>query len=131
MDSDAKARRDKENPKHTEALAATAKKISIYQRSGVAATEAFTAATLLYDSNYVRTLEACQDAVVAVKQWTKSAKAMLKSAQQTEDIETIGVVKEGLKLATAKSDESKQGVDQLEAVDSLAEASQKKIIQEN
>ena len=32
MDSDTMARRDKEDPKHTEALAATSKNKSIYQR---------------------------------------------------------------------------------------------------
>ena len=36
-----------------------------------------------------------------------------------------------MKLATAKVEESKKGVDQLEAVASLAEAAQPKIIQEN
>ena len=36
-----------------------------------------------------------------------------------------------MKLATAKPEEPKQGVDQLEAVASLAEAAQTKIIEEN
>ena len=123
MDSDNKARRDKEDQKHTEALVVTAKKnIYLSEVAGVAATEAFTAATILYNSNDVRTLKACRDAVVAAKQWTKSAKAALKAAQQTEDMETIGTAEEGLKLATAKAEVSKQVVDQLEAIASLAEA---------
>ena len=46
-------------------------------------------------------------------------------------METIGAAEEGLKLATAKAEESKQGVDQLEAIASLAEAAQTKIIKEN
>ena len=69
--------------------------------------------------------------VVVAKKCTKSAKAALKAAQRTVDMETIGAAEEGLKLATAKAEESKQGVDQLEAVASLAEAAQAKIIQEN
>ena len=82
MDSDAKSRRDKEDPKHTEALAATAKEeIYLSEVAGVAATESFTASTLLYNSNNVGTLKSCRDAVVAAKQWTKSAKAVLKAAQ--------------------------------------------------
>ena len=82
MDSDSKARRDKEDPKHTKALEATTKEtIYISDVEGVASTEAFTAATLLYDSNNVRTIEACQDEVVAAKQWKKSAKAALKASQ--------------------------------------------------
>ena len=85
----------------------------------------------MYDSNNVGTLEACRDAVVAANQWIKSAKAALKAAQQTEDIEAISAVEEGLKLATAKAEESKQGVDQLESVASLAAAAQAKKIQEN
>ena len=69
MGRDAKARRDKDDPKHTEALAAMAKeKIYLSEVAGVAATEAFTASTLLYNSNDVRTLEACRDVVVATKQ---------------------------------------------------------------
>ena len=112
-------------------MATAKKKVYLSEVAGVAATEAFTAATLLYDSNDVRTLEACQYAVVAAKQWTKSAKAALKAAQQTEDIETIGTSEEGLKLTTAKAEEFKQGVDQLEAVSSLAEAAHTKIIEEN
>ena len=107
------------------------KKIYLSEVAGVAANEAFTAATLMYDSNDVGTLEAYRDAVVATKQWIKSAKAALKSAQQTEDMEAIGAAEEGLKLTTAKAEESKQGVDQLEAVASLAAAAQAKIIQEN
>ena len=59
MDRNTKARRDKEDTKNTEALAATAKeKIYLSEVAGVAATEAFTAATLLYESNDVGTLEA-------------------------------------------------------------------------
>ena len=59
-DSDVKARRTEEDLKHTEALVATAKKkIYLSEVAGVAATEAFTTATLLYESNNVRTLEAC------------------------------------------------------------------------
>ena len=46
-------------------------------------------------------------------------------------METIGTAEEGLKLATAKAEESKQVVDQLEAVSSLVEATQTKIIQYN
>ena len=61
----------------------------------------------------------------------KSAKAALKPAQQTEDMKTIGAAEEELKLATAKAENFKQGVDQLEAVASLAEAAQTKIIQDN
>ena len=69
MDSDAKARHDKEYLKHTEALAAKAKEKSyLSEVAGVAATESFTDATLMYDSNDVGTLEACRDAVVAAKQ---------------------------------------------------------------
>ena len=57
MDINAKARTDKEDPKHNKSLAATAKeKIYLSEVAGVAATEAFTAATLLYDSNDVGTL---------------------------------------------------------------------------
>ena len=85
----------------------------------------------IYLLDLVRTLEACRDAVVAAKQWKKSAKAALKAAQQTEDMETIGTAEEGLKLATSKEEESKQGVNQLEEVASLAEAAQTNIIQEN
>ena len=48
-----------------------------------------------------------------------------------EDMEAIRAVEEGLKLATDKAEESKQGVYQLEAVASLATAAQAKIIQEN
>ena len=48
--------------------------------------------------------------------------------QQTEDMEAIGAAEEGLKLVTAKTEESKQGVDQLEAAASLAEAAQVEII---
>ena len=69
--------------------------------------------------------------VVAAKQWTKSSKAALKAAQQTEDMEAIGAAEEWFKLTTTKAEESKQGVDQLEAVASLVEASQAKRIQEN
>ena len=59
---DFKAQRNEEYLKHTEALVATAKKkIYLSEVAGVAATEAFTSATLLYDSNDVRTLEACRD----------------------------------------------------------------------
>ena len=51
MDSEAKARHDKEDSKHTKAIAATAKgKIYLSEVVGVAATEAFTSATLMYDS---------------------------------------------------------------------------------
>ena len=64
-------------------MATAKKKIYLSEVAGVAATEAFTAATLLYASNDVRTLEACRDAVVAAKQWTKSSKAALKAAPQT------------------------------------------------
>ena len=46
-------------------------------------------------------------------------------------METIGIAEEVLKLATAKAEESNQGLDQLEAVASLAEAAQTKIIEEN
>ena len=75
MDSDAKARRDKEDPKYTEALAATSKeKIYLSEIAGVAATEAFTTTTLLYDSNDIRTLEACPYVVVAAKQWKNQPK---------------------------------------------------------
>ena len=60
MDSNAKARQDKEDLKHTEALAATAKKhIYLSEVAGVAATKAVTAVTLLYKSNNVGTLESC------------------------------------------------------------------------
>ena len=69
--------------------------------------------------------------VVAANKWTKSAKATLKVAQQTEDSETITTAEEGLKIATAKSEESKQEVDQWESVASLVEAAQTKIIEEN
>ena len=90
MDSNVKARRNEKYLKHTEAFVATAKKkIYLSEVAGVAATEAFTAATLLYDSNNVMTLEACRYAVVSAKQWTKSSKAALKAAHQTEDMETI------------------------------------------
>ena len=132
MDSNAKAQCDKEYTKRTEALTATAKEnIYLSDVAGVPATEAFTAATLLYNSNDVRKLEACKDATVAAKQWTKSAKAAPKTAQQMEDMEAIRAAEEGLKLATDKAEESKQGVYQLEAVASLATAAQAKIIQEN
>ena len=56
---------------------------------------------------------------------------MLKAAQQTEDMETIGTAEEELKLATAKAEKYKQGVDQLESVASLLEAAQTIIIEEN
>ena len=46
-------------------------------------------------------------------------------------MEAIGAAEEGSKIATAKAEESKQGVYQLEAVASLAAAAQAKIIQEN
>ena len=60
MDSNTKARRDKEDPKHTEALAATAKKkIYLSEVAVVAENEDFTAATLLYSSNDIGKLEAC------------------------------------------------------------------------
>ena len=132
MDSDTKARRDKEDMKHTESLAATAKeKIYLSEVAGVAATKAFTAATLLYKSNDVGKLEACRYALVAAKQWIKSANATLKAAQHTEDMEAIDTAEEGLKLATTKAEESKQGVDQLGAVASLSAAAQAKIIQDN
>ena len=85
----------------------------------------------MYNSNNVGTLEVCRDAVLAAKQWIKPAKSALKAAQQTEDMEAIGAAEEGLKLATAKAEESKQVVDQLEEVASLEEAAQAKIIQEN
>ena len=104
MDSDAKAWGDKEDTKHTEALAATAnEKIYLSEVVGVAVTDAFTSTTLLYDSNAVETLEACRDALVAAKQWIKSAKAALKAAQQMEDMEAISAAKEGLKLATTRA----------------------------
>ena len=45
-------------------------------------------------------------------------------------MEAIGAAEEVLKLATAKAEEPKQGVDQLEAVASLAEAAQTKTIQD-
>ena len=132
MDSGIKARRNEEDQKHTETLVAMAKKHSyISEVAGVAATEAVSSITIHYDSNDAGTLEACRDAVVAAKQWTKSAKAALKAAQHTEDMETICTAEEGLKLATSKAEEYKQGVDQLEAVASLAEAAQTKIIEEN
>ena len=90
MDSDEKALQDKEDLKHTEALAAMAKEKNLSIKvAGVAATEAFTTTTLLYDSNDVGTLEACRDAVVAAKQLTKSSKAALKALQHMEDMETI------------------------------------------
>ena len=90
MDSGVKTRRNEEDLKHTEVLVATAKnKIYLSEVAGVAATEAFTAATILYNSNDVRTLEACRGAVVAAKQWIKSAKAALKAVQQKKDMETI------------------------------------------
>ena len=81
MDSGVKARRNEEDLKHTEALVATKKKLYLSEVAGVASTESFTAATLLYNSDDVRTPEACRDAVVAAKQWTKSAKAALKASQ--------------------------------------------------
>ena len=57
MDSDAKARYDKEDTKHTKALVDTANgEKYLSEVAGVAATESFTAATLLYDSNNVGTL---------------------------------------------------------------------------
>ena len=67
--SDAKAQRDKEDTKHSEALTATAKeKIYLSEVAGVAETEAFTITTLMYESNNVGALEACRDVVVAAKQ---------------------------------------------------------------
>ena len=46
-------------------------------------------------------------------------------------METIGTSEEILKPATSKAEESKQGLDQLEAVASLAGAAQTKLIDEN
>ena len=71
-------------------------------------TEAFTTPTLLYDSNNVATLEACRDAVLAAKEWIKSAKSALKVDQKTEDMEAIGAAEEGLHIANFKAEESKQ-----------------------
>ena len=122
-------RKTRSTPRHLQTR--QRKKIYLSEVTGVAATEALTAAILLYDSIDVGTLEACRYAVVAAKQWIESAKSALKAAQKTEDMEAIGAAEEGLKLATAKAEESKKRVYQLGYVASLAAAAQAKIIQKN